>query len=272
MKPVYSPHWLCAAQLFASLVPSASAVEPTAPTGLHLSGNDAQIRVGPNMECTIELKPGPPPRLQSTCPINAPPPAPAPPAPPPKPPAPPPPVPPAPPFIVWDHIQPSAGTNIPGEGTSFMGPTADGWSSGWTKGLGYSDTKMSSFDAYAGIKFTCPTDTSQHQFICLSKHDVGAHSAYTGSSDRCYGSVCTYGVYCQGTGRAAASNNNYNAKPASSTNRDDVLELRVTTAGKVEYHKAGSLVHTFSETVAACLHIGTVDPVTWMPATERANW
>jgi len=44
--------------------------------GLHLAGDTAQLHLGPNMECTLELKPGPPPYLESSCPILAPPPLP----------------------------------------------------------------------------------------------------------------------------------------------------------------------------------------------------
>lgn len=49
------------------------------PKGLHLSDNDAKIMWGANGECKLEFKPGPPPWIDSTCPINAPPPAPSPP-------------------------------------------------------------------------------------------------------------------------------------------------------------------------------------------------
>ena len=71
-----------------------------APTGLHLSGNYAKLHYGLNMECTLKFKPGPPPYLESNCPINAPPPAPSPPPLPPSPspfPSPPPSSPPSPP-------------------------------------------------------------------------------------------------------------------------------------------------------------------------------
>lgn len=65
------------------------------PKGLHISDEAAQLHFGPNRECTIELKAGPPPYLESNCPIQAPPPHPAaPPSPPPSAPpsSPPPPV------------------------------------------------------------------------------------------------------------------------------------------------------------------------------------
>ena len=87
--------------------------------GLHLSDDDAQILLGPNKECTIEYKPGPPPRLESTCPIEWPPPSPQP-SVPPAPLAPPPAVPPVPcaQLLNSDHLcnnNPPAGyVNWPG--------------------------------------------------------------------------------------------------------------------------------------------------------------
>lgn len=89
------------------LVDSTAATEgadPSPPTGLHLSDNNAKVHFGPNIAtgCTLEFKPGATPYLESNCPINAPPPMPKPPA------APPPSTPPAPPAgppptspIVW---------------------------------------------------------------------------------------------------------------------------------------------------------------------------
>ncbi|MDC0526014.1 hypothetical protein OAO87_03350 [bacterium] len=60
--------------------PPAPPMSPPPPplTGLYLSAPDAKLHFGPSMECTLEFKSGPPPYLESTCPIAAPPPAPAP--------------------------------------------------------------------------------------------------------------------------------------------------------------------------------------------------
>ena len=41
-------------------------------TGLNLQGDNAKLHFGAAMECTIEYKPGPPPYLESNCPIQAP--------------------------------------------------------------------------------------------------------------------------------------------------------------------------------------------------------
>lgn len=77
--------------------PTNPPTEPAAlPLGLHLATPDAKLHLGPNMECTIELKAGPPPYLESSCPIDAPPPGPSTPPPPPPPAAPPPESPPPP--------------------------------------------------------------------------------------------------------------------------------------------------------------------------------
>ena len=67
---------------------------PPPPMGLHLSGHNAQLRMGESIACTFEFKPGPPPYLESNCPIQAPPPAPGSPPPPSPPSSPPPPSPP----------------------------------------------------------------------------------------------------------------------------------------------------------------------------------
>ena len=48
-------------------------------TGVHLAGEGAAVHFGPGMECTLSFKPGPPPYLESNCPISSPPPGPAPP-------------------------------------------------------------------------------------------------------------------------------------------------------------------------------------------------
>ena len=55
---------------------------PPPPTGLNLQGDNAKLHFGAAMECTIEYKPGPPPYLESNCPIQAPPPSPSSPPPP----------------------------------------------------------------------------------------------------------------------------------------------------------------------------------------------
>ena len=70
------------------------------PKGLHISDEEAQLHFGPNRECTIELKAGPPPYLESNCPIQAPPPHPA------APPSPPPSAPPSspPPPVVYAYV------------------------------------------------------------------------------------------------------------------------------------------------------------------------
>jgi hypothetical protein len=65
--------------LSASALLLAALGQSSPPTGLHLSGSDAKIHFGPNMECTMVYRPGPPPYLESSCPINAPPPGPSPP-------------------------------------------------------------------------------------------------------------------------------------------------------------------------------------------------
>ena len=70
------------------------------PKGLHISDEEAQLHFGPNRECTIELRAGPPPYLESNCPIQAPPPHPA------APPSPPPSAPPSspPPPVVYAYV------------------------------------------------------------------------------------------------------------------------------------------------------------------------
>ena len=80
--------------------PPASPPAPPPPvTGIHIRGQNAKLLLGASMACTLEFRPGPPPYLESNCPIGAPPPAPgSPPSPPPPSPSPPPsPPPPSPP-------------------------------------------------------------------------------------------------------------------------------------------------------------------------------
>ena len=55
---------------------------PPPPRGLHLSGHNAQLLLGVSMACKFEFRPGPPPYLQSNCPIESPPPHPSSPPPP----------------------------------------------------------------------------------------------------------------------------------------------------------------------------------------------
>ena len=88
--------------------------------GLHLSGDSAKVHFGPNMECTLELVPGPPAYLASNCPINAPPPAPSSPPPPPPPPSRPPSEPPPPPLFLY-----SAHRDDPGGTVLRYDPTTD---------------------------------------------------------------------------------------------------------------------------------------------------
>jgi len=51
---------------------------PPPPTGLAITDANAKIAFGPNSECILEYKPGPPPYLESNCPIVSPPPSPSP--------------------------------------------------------------------------------------------------------------------------------------------------------------------------------------------------
>ena len=85
-------------------------------TGLHLSANDAKVLFGPNQECVLEFKPGPPPYLQSSCAINAAPPFPASPPPPPTPVSPSPSPPPARP-LPFVTAYTAVVTTIAGDGT-----------------------------------------------------------------------------------------------------------------------------------------------------------
>ena len=73
---------------------------PPPPRGLHLSGHNAQLLLGVSMACKFEFRPGPPPYLESSCPIEAPPPAPS------SPPSPPPPSPSMPPPSSPSPLQP----------------------------------------------------------------------------------------------------------------------------------------------------------------------
>ena len=107
-------HFFCSTALLLALLPGgASSPSPPPPlTGLHLSAPDAKVHLGTNMECTLEFKPGPPPYLESNCPIDAPPPhpsSPPPPASPPPPPPPPPSSPPLPPLYVFGGAFPNQG-------------------------------------------------------------------------------------------------------------------------------------------------------------------
>jgi len=281
------------------------------PYGLHLASEEhASIHFGDNFECTISFRPGPPPYLESSCAIEAPPPDPPPASPPPssppQPPASPPPSPPGlpppllpPPFspppasppsyVLLPHMVGSGAVDVSTPGTI----TKAGETANWNNHV-YSDPLITSASgaSYRGISWRIPKAENEGQFSgffaltddasggttrCALPYAVitrnNRPNTYLGCIGSCY--LCDSQPSCCSTETLR--------EPAT-----DVYEIRIVTASRVDVVVNGALVRQSTSSVTFPLratfwlanwggHMGAVGNVlvsnlVWLTAADAATW